>query len=104
MKNITISHRSPASAEGLVEDLTTPPEALLPLPSPPVRVEPMSEVVLLTPRPDQPGDRSVTKLRMTTGRKTHVLTIGVDVRGALRGPAEVIEMPSRKSDSPESSS
>jgi hypothetical protein len=41
---------------------------------------------------------------MTTGRKTHVLTIDVDVRGALRGPAEVIEMPSRKSDSPESSS
>jgi hypothetical protein len=43
-------------------------------------------------------------LRMTTGRKTHVLTIDVDVRGALRGPAEVIEMPARKSHSPGSSS
>ena len=41
---------------------------------------------------------------MTIGRKAHVLTIDVDVRGALRGPAEVIEMPFRKSDSPESSS
>ena len=108
MKNTTIKCKNHASAERSVSALT-------PRPEPPAErcffcrarelgVGPMSEAVPLVPRPDQPGDRSVTKLRMTTGRKAHVLTIDVDVRGALRGPAEVIEMPFRKSDSPESSS
>jgi len=69
MKNITIDRKNPASAEGLVAELT--------------------------PTPDPPAERYTHRTVLSFFGKRFELTRHTEVRLITRGPAKVIEMPIR---------
>jgi hypothetical protein len=68
MKDLTIDRRKPVKAEGLSEQLT---------------------------QPDPPTARRTRKVVLTIGRKRYELTSHTEVREITRGPAKLIQMPSR---------
>ena len=74
MKHVTINRKNPASQEARVEQLT--------------------------PRPDPPAEHSTHKIIMNIFGKCFELTRHTEVRVLSKGPAKVIQMPSRRAIEP----
>jgi hypothetical protein len=69
MKDRTIEPRKPVKAEGNAEPLTT--------------------------QPNPPTVRGTRKVLLTIGRERYEFTFHSEVRAITRGPAKLIQMPSR---------
>jgi hypothetical protein len=70
MRNVTKDRRPPASAAGLVEELT--------------------------PKSNLPAEHYTNKIIMNVFGKRYELTCRVEAREITKGPAQVVEMPRRQ--------